>query len=114
MIQLTRTVAAELTDSGVQVNCICPGDIGVSMPGQVSKAAGVAEPPASQAEAGLKRMPRAELAQGVAQAAVWLASDAAGSATGHALVVDGGPDCRTAAAGQGPTRVGDAVPGFRR
>ena len=90
MIQLTRTVAAELTDSGVQVNCICPGDIGVSMPGQVSKAAGVAEPPASQAETGLKRMSRAGLAQGVAQAAVWLASDAAGSATGHALVVDGG------------------------
>jgi len=90
VIHLTRSVSLELGDSGIRVNCICPGVIATPL------AAGRPE----VTDSGLMKM-RAALAQGqalgrigdpedIGRAAVWLASDESSFVTGHAMVVDGG------------------------
>jgi NAD(P)-dependent dehydrogenase (short-subunit alcohol dehydrogenase family) len=94
VIHLTKSVANELGESGVRVNAICPGGIATPIFG---KAMGLG---AEQADLTVELM-KARLAQGqpikraglprdIAEAAAWLASDAASFVTGHALVVDGG------------------------
>jgi NAD(P)-dependent dehydrogenase (short-subunit alcohol dehydrogenase family) len=97
VIQLTRSVALELGEVGVRVNCICPGGIATPLFGT---AAGLS-PQQAQARlpalrtllADLQPLRRAGRAEDVAEAALWLASDAAGFVNGHALVVDGGLAC---------------------
>jgi NAD(P)-dependent dehydrogenase (short-subunit alcohol dehydrogenase family) len=81
---LTRTIAVEYGARGVRANCLAPGVIDAGMtdvvedPGE--RAALVARHP-------LGRMGRAEE---VAEAALWLASDASSFTTGATLTVDGG------------------------
>jgi NAD(P)-dependent dehydrogenase (short-subunit alcohol dehydrogenase family) len=94
VIQLTRSVAMELGEFGVRVNCICPGGIATPL---FAKAAGRSPDEADgtlgvlQAElADLQPLPRAGHPDDVAEAAVWLASERASFVTGHALVIDGG------------------------
>ena len=94
VIQLTRSVAMELGESGVRVNCICPGGIATPIFG---KALGLDEAAADEAAkkmetvlATLQPIQRAGLPEDIAQAALWLASDDSRFVTGHALVVDGG------------------------
>jgi NAD(P)-dependent dehydrogenase (short-subunit alcohol dehydrogenase family) len=94
VIHLTKSVANELGESGVRVNAICPGGIATPIFG---KGMGL---DAEQADLTVDLM-KVRLAQGqpikrsglprdIAEAAAWLASDAASFVTGHALVVDGG------------------------
>ena len=94
MIQLTRSVAMELGESGVRVNCICPGGIATPIFG---KAFGL--PPERADETiplmkgvleTLQPIQRSGLPEDIAQAALWLASDDSSFVNGHALVVDGG------------------------
>ena len=94
VIQLTRSVAMELGEQGVRVNCICPGFIATPI---FARALGLpadrdadAAAAAREVLAASQPMPRAGLAEDVAAAALWLASDDASFVTGHALVVDGG------------------------
>jgi NAD(P)-dependent dehydrogenase (short-subunit alcohol dehydrogenase family) len=94
VIHLTRSVATELGESNVRVNCICPGGIATPIFG---KSAGLATQVADQTvdlmKEGLARVqpiPRAGLPEDIANAALWLASDESTFVTGHALVVDGG------------------------
>ncbi len=94
VIHLTRSVATELGESGVRVNCICPGGIATPIFG---KALGLS---ADQADATVPLMKgvletfqpikRAGLPEDIALAALWLASDESSFVNGHALVVDGG------------------------
>lgn len=94
VIHLTRCVAMQLGEQCVRVNSISPGGIATGMFGKV---AGL---PAEQAErtaetarealASMQPIPRAGLPEDVAQAAVFLASDASAFVNGHDLVVDGG------------------------
>jgi NAD(P)-dependent dehydrogenase (short-subunit alcohol dehydrogenase family) len=94
VIHLTRSVAMELGESGVRVNCICPGGIATPIFG---KALGLDEAAADEAAKKMETVlsthqpiQRAGLPEDIAQAALWLASDDSRFVTGHALVVDGG------------------------
>ncbi len=94
VINLTRSVAMELAESGIRVNCICPGFIATPIFG---KAAGLSAEQAEQSvglvTAGAARaqpLGRVGQPEDVAQAALWLASADSSFVTGQALVVDGG------------------------
>ncbi len=95
VVHLTRSVVAmELGESGVRVNCICPGGIATPIFGG---AVGVAGPEADRIAEAMKtllvaRQPiqRAGLPEDIARAALWLASDDSSFVNGHALIVDGG------------------------
>ena len=94
VIHLTHSVAMELGESGIRVNCICPGAIATPIFG---KAFGI---DADRADATIPLMKgvletlqpirRSGLPEDIAQAALWLASDDSTFVNGHALVVDGG------------------------
>lgn len=95
VIQLTRSVAMELGERGVRVNCICPGGIATPIFG---KALGLPTDAADRTVDAVRRamlptmqpIRRAGLPEDVAQAALWLCSDDSSFVNGHALVVDGG------------------------
>ena len=93
IIHLTKSVANELGESGVRVNAICPGGIATPI---FAKGMGLTS---EQADYTIDLM-KARLAEGqpikrsglpsdIAEAALWLASDASSFVSGHALVVDG-------------------------
>jgi NAD(P)-dependent dehydrogenase (short-subunit alcohol dehydrogenase family) len=94
VIHLTTLVAMELGESNIRVNCISPGGIATGIFG---KAVGL---PTDQAEKTAEAMKevlataqpirRAGLADDIALAAVFLASDDSTFINGHNLVVDGG------------------------
>lgn len=97
IIQLTKSVAMELGESNVRVNCICPG--GVATPflarsmGLEGEAAKEFMEQTKKTLAKVQPMQRACVPEDVAQAALWLASDESGFVNGHSLVVDGGVSC---------------------
>ncbi|MEX2245967.1 MAG: glucose 1-dehydrogenase [Dehalococcoidia bacterium] len=90
VINLTRSVALELGESGVRVNCICPGAIATPL---IARPLGGGEDAIEQVRpflAKFQSIGRAGEAADIAGAALWLASDDASFVTGQALVVDGG------------------------
>ncbi len=91
---LTRSAAAELGEKGIRVNCISPGAI---VTGIFGKNAGVEGAKADKVAGVVKEVfktiqpiPRAGLPEDIAQAAVFLASDASGFINGQDIVIDGG------------------------
>src|SRR5205823_942427 len=94
VIHLTRSVAMELGESGVRVNCICPGGIATPIFG---KSLGLSPERAEEiiplmkgVLENLQPIKRPGLPEDIARAALWLASDDSSFVNGHALVVDGG------------------------
>jgi NAD(P)-dependent dehydrogenase (short-subunit alcohol dehydrogenase family) len=80
VLGLTKAAAVEYAKSGIRVNAICPGPT---------------DTPMIQGKADGKRvitrpMGRAGKAEEVAEAVIWLCSDAASFVNGHGLVIDGG------------------------
>jgi len=94
VIQLTRSVATELGESGVRVNCVCPGAIVTPIFG---RHVGLSQteieertPLLNQVFGSLQPIRRPGQPEDIAQAVLWLASDASSFVNGHALVIDGG------------------------
>ena len=84
----------ELWESGVRVNCICPGGIATPIFG---KSVGLSPERAEEiiplmngVLENFQPIKRLGLPEDIARAALWLASDESGFVNGHALVVDGG------------------------
>jgi NAD(P)-dependent dehydrogenase (short-subunit alcohol dehydrogenase family) len=105
VVNLTRSAAIDLACDMIRVNCIAPG--GVSTP-ILYGGGGVFGGSKETADAALihaQPLPIAGQPEDIAEAALFLASDAARFITGHTLVVDGGA---TAGAIAGAPRAGAA------
>jgi NAD(P)-dependent dehydrogenase (short-subunit alcohol dehydrogenase family) len=89
VVLLTKAMAIDHGPQNIRVNCICPGDTDTAMLRDEARQLG--EPSdrflADSARRPLGRVGRPEE---IAQAALYLASDASSFVTGTALVVDGG------------------------
>lgn len=81
---LTRTIAVEYGRAGVRANCLAPGVIDAGMTDAVT------DPDEREKLVALHPLARMGRAEEVAEAAVWLASDASAFVTGTTLAVDGG------------------------
>lgn len=89
VIALTKVAALTYGSQGVRVNCICPGDVSTPMVEHYFTVA--SDPEKFRQEVfskyALQRIARPEE---IAQAALFLASDASSFITGSSVVVDGG------------------------
>jgi NAD(P)-dependent dehydrogenase (short-subunit alcohol dehydrogenase family) len=81
VIHFTRSIAVELAEHGIRVNCVAPGNISTAINAQFDTASIV------QARQPLQRLGRPD---DVANAITYLASDRAAQVTGVVLPVDGG------------------------
>jgi meso-butanediol dehydrogenase/(S,S)-butanediol dehydrogenase/diacetyl reductase len=89
VIALTRAIAAGFGRDGIRCNCICPGYVDTGMAARYLDSQ--ADPAKARAEvAGLHAVGRVGQPADIAACARFLASDAAGFATGAAFVLDGG------------------------
>jgi NAD(P)-dependent dehydrogenase (short-subunit alcohol dehydrogenase family) len=87
IIGLTKTAAMEHAQDRVRVNVVCPGLIDTAM---ADRFTGGPQTGVEQFIMALKPMRRRGTPAEVAEAIVWLCSDAASYVTGHSMVVDGG------------------------
>lgn len=89
VVLLTKAMAVDHGAQNIRVNCICPGDTDTAMLRSEARQLGKPEEQflAESAQRPLQRVGRPEE---IAQAALYLASDASSFVTGIALVVDGG------------------------
>jgi NAD(P)-dependent dehydrogenase (short-subunit alcohol dehydrogenase family) len=86
VVGLTRAVAIEYAKSGIRVNVVCPGAIETPMLQGLTGG----DPEFERAVAAAEPMGRVGTPEEVAEAVLWLSSDASSFVTGHALAVDGG------------------------
>lgn len=104
VIHMTKSVALELGDNGIRVNCICPGIIATPLAAGHPNADEAALDKMKAALGRTQVLGRIGDPNDIAQAALWLASDDSSFVTGHAQVVDGG-----AAAGRSWARQEDWI-----
>ena len=83
VVGLTKTAALEYAKSGIRVNAVCPGPIDTPMLQQAADRY-IEKVAAAQPNGRLGKP------EEIAEAAVWLCSDAASFVTGHPMPVDGG------------------------
>jgi NAD(P)-dependent dehydrogenase (short-subunit alcohol dehydrogenase family) len=85
VVGLTRTAALEYATQGIRVNCVCPGYVHTPM-----TAASVQDPDRKALMIASEPVGRIGHPEEVAEAVVWLCSDAASFVTGHTMTIDGG------------------------
>jgi NAD(P)-dependent dehydrogenase (short-subunit alcohol dehydrogenase family) len=89
VVQLTRAMALDHARDHIRVVCLCPGDTDTPMLRGEAEQLGEAEE-TFLADAARRPLGRVGQPDDIAQAALYLASDAAAFVTGTTLVVDGG------------------------
>jgi NAD(P)-dependent dehydrogenase (short-subunit alcohol dehydrogenase family) len=87
VLGLTKSAALEYASKGIRINAVCPGLIDTPMSDQM-RASGQG----AALDAMLKGVPIGRLGrpEEIADAVLWLCSDAASLVIGHSLAVDGG------------------------
>ncbi len=86
VVGLTKTGAIEYAKAGIRINAVCPGIVRTPMIELIMASRGVNE----RDYVAREPIGRMSSPEEVAEAAVWLCSDAASFVTGHAMAVDGG------------------------
>jgi len=86
VVGLTKAAALDYATAGIRINAVCPGVIHTPMIDSFISLA----PEMEAAYTAMHPMGRLGEAHEVAEAVLWLCSDAASFVTGHAMVVDGG------------------------
>jgi NAD(P)-dependent dehydrogenase (short-subunit alcohol dehydrogenase family) len=89
VVLLTKAMAIDHGPENIRVNCVCPGDTDTPMLREEARQLGQGEEPFLQ-EAAQRPLQRIGTPEDIAQAVLYLASDASSYVTGTALVVDGG------------------------
>jgi NAD(P)-dependent dehydrogenase (short-subunit alcohol dehydrogenase family) len=86
VVGLTKTAALEYAKAGVRVNAVCPGAVDTPMMGRITGH----RPERAERMAAAEPVGRMGRPQEIAEAVVWLCSQAASFVTGQAMAVDGG------------------------
>jgi NAD(P)-dependent dehydrogenase (short-subunit alcohol dehydrogenase family) len=89
VVLLTKAMAVDHGPQNIRVNCICPGDTDTAMLRNEAQQLGEREE-CFLAESARRPLGRLGRPEEIAQAALYLASDASSFVSGTALVVDGG------------------------
>jgi NAD(P)-dependent dehydrogenase (short-subunit alcohol dehydrogenase family) len=89
VVLLTKAMALDHGGQNIRVNCLCPGDTDTPLLREEAQQLGQ-DPEAFYAEAAARPLQRIGQSEDIAQAALYLASDASAFVTGTTLVVDGG------------------------
>lgn len=90
IIGMTRSVALDYASKNIRINAVCPGYIDTPM---MDRFTGGTEE-GRQKVIGEEPIGRMGKPEEIAEAVIWLCSDAASFVVGHALVVDGGQTIR--------------------
>ena len=86
VVGLTKAAALEYAKQGIRINAVCPGIVLTELVQRFWDA----DPEVKAHATDTVPMGRVATPGEIAEAAVWLCSDAASFITGHALVIDGG------------------------
>jgi NAD(P)-dependent dehydrogenase (short-subunit alcohol dehydrogenase family) len=85
VVGLTRAAALEYGPQGIRVNCVCPGYVDTPLISALTRNQQIRDGIIARHPLGRLAEPRE-----IADAVVWLCSDAASFVNGHTLTVDGG------------------------
>jgi len=90
VVGLTKVAAMEYASQGVRIAAVCPGFVETPMMDEAARIGGVEKDAFYAALGGFSSAKRVGKPEEIAEAVIWLCSDAASFVTGSTLVVDGG------------------------